>query len=45
MGAVHASGVSFDGKSFDRINTINPWVFESTIHVREKLSNWNISVQ
>jgi lysophospholipid acyltransferase len=45
MGSIHASGVSFDGKGFDRINTVNPWVFETTIHLREKINNWNMSVQ
>ncbi len=45
MGAIHASGISYDGKAFDRINTINTWIFESSIHIRVKLSNWNMSVQ
>jgi lysophospholipid acyltransferase len=45
MSAVHASGVSFNGKDFKRINTIDPWVFESSMHVRDKINNWNISVQ
>lgn len=27
MTAVHASGISYDGASFHKINTINPWVF------------------
>lgn len=45
MCAVHASGVSYDGCSFGRINTINPWIFETAIHTRDKINNWNISVQ
>lgn len=45
MCAVHASGVSFDGKAFNRVNTINPWIFETSIHVRDKVGSWNISVQ
>ena len=45
MGAVHASGVSFDGTSFDRINTVNPWIFETAVHPRDKLNNWNMTVQ
>lgn len=45
MSAVHASGVSFDGKGFERINTVKPWIFETSIHVRDKINNWNISVQ
>ena len=45
MSAVHASGVSYDGDSFKRINTIDPWVFETSPHVREKINHWNISVQ
>ena len=45
MSAVHASGVSFNGKDFTRINTVSPWVVETSIHVRDKINNWNISVQ
>lgn len=45
MGAVHASGVSFDGTSFNKINAVNPWIFETAIHPRDKISNWNMSVQ
>jgi lysophospholipid acyltransferase len=45
MTAVHASGVSFSGSGFDRINTVNPWIFETSMHVRDKINNWNISVQ
>ena len=45
MCAVHASGVSFNGKDFTRINTVNPVMVEVTPHVREKINYWNISVQ
>lgn len=45
MCAVHASGVSYNGTDFTRVNTVNPWVVETTIHVREKINYWNISVQ
>lgn len=45
MCAVHASGVSYNGTDFSRVNTANPLVVETTIHVREKINFWNISVQ
>lgn len=45
ISAIHAAGVSYSGHDFKRINTVNPWVVETTIHVREKISHWNISVQ
>ena len=34
MCAVHSSGVSYSGKDFERINTVNPYVVETSIHVR-----------
>lgn len=42
--AVHASGISYneEGK-FERVKTCNPWVVETTVHLREKVANWNIS--
>lgn len=45
MCAVHAAGVSYSGKDFERINTCNPVAIESTIHVRDKINWWNIGVQ
>lgn len=45
MSAVHAAGVSYEGSDFKRINTIDPWVFETSPHVREKIGRWNIGVQ
>jgi len=43
--AIHSSGASYSGHDFKRINTVNPWVVETSIHVRDKISHWNISVQ
>jgi hypothetical protein len=45
MAAVHACGTSYSGNDFKRINTVDPLVVEISIHVRDKISNWNISVQ
>jgi len=45
IAAVHACGTSYSGHDFKRINTVNPYVVETTIHVRDKISHWNISVQ
>jgi len=42
--AVHASGISYteDGK-FERVKTCDPWIVETTVHLREKVANWNMS--
>lgn len=50
MGAIHASGVSYqvhgDGKSdFKLIQNCNPIKVETTVHVREKIANWNMTCQ
>lgn len=45
LAAVHASGASFNGHNFSRINTVDPYTFETSIHVRDKINAWNISVQ
>jgi hypothetical protein len=45
MCAIHASGVSFSGVDFLRINSVNIVEVETSIHVREKINNWNIQVQ
>lgn len=45
MVSVHASGVSYSGVDFSRVNTCNPYIVETTIHVREKINFWNIGVQ
>ena len=45
MAGVHASGVSWNGKSFHRINTADPKTVEQTPHIREKIAHWNIMVQ
>jgi lysophospholipid acyltransferase len=46
MVSVHSSGISYSGgEEFKRINTVNPGVFETSVHVREKIANWNIAVQ
>jgi hypothetical protein len=34
MCAIHSSGASWNGSNFERINTVNPLVVETTIHVR-----------
>lgn len=50
MGAIHASGVSYqvhgDGTSdFKLIQNCNPVKVETTVHVREKIANWNMTCQ
>ena len=45
MVGVHASGVSYNGIDFSRVNTCNPYIIETTIHVREKINFWNIGIQ
>lgn len=50
MGAVHASGVSYqehgdNTSDFKLIQTCNPVTVETTVHVREKIANWNMSCQ
>jgi len=45
MVGVHASGVSYNGIDFSRVNTCNPLIVETTIHVREKINFWNIAIQ
>ena len=46
---IHLSGVSYqpnkEGDQFLGVQTCNPWTVETTIHIREKVSNWNITVQ
>lgn len=42
--AVHASGISYDEKGqFERVKTCNPWLVETSVHLREKVANWNMS--
>jgi lysophospholipid acyltransferase len=44
MCAVHASGISYSGEGkFERVKTCDPWKVETTYHLREKISNWNMS--
>lgn len=44
MCAVHASGISYSGDgNFHRVKTCDPWKVETTYHLREKISNWNMS--
>lgn len=46
MCAVHMSGVSYiKGSDYSRVNTCNPYVVETSIHLREKIANWNMSVE
>lgn len=50
MGAIHASGVSYQvhgdkTSDFKLIQTCNPVVVETTIHVRQKIANWNMTCQ
>lgn len=45
MVSVHASGISYNGIDFSRVNTCNPLLVETTIHVREKINFWNIGIQ
>lgn len=50
MGALHASGITYqmhgDGKSdWKLIQTCNPMTVETTVHVREKIANWNMTCQ
>lgn len=50
QGSVHASGISFhrskEGKDqYNLVQTCNPEIVESTMHVRAKIANWNMSVQ
>ena len=50
MCAVHASGISYqvvaDGSTnWKAVQTCNPWVVESTKHLRMKIANWNMSCQ
>ena len=50
QGAVHASGISYhkgkDGSEhYNLVQTCNPEIVESTMHVRIKIANWNMSVQ
>ena len=43
MLSVHASGISYSGgEEFKRINTVNPYAVETSVHMREKIANWNI---
>lgn len=47
--SVHMSGVSYEpntkGDQFLGVQVCNPWEIESTIHIRDKISNWNMAVQ
>lgn len=47
--SVHISGVSYEPKkdsdNFLGVQTCNPYEIESTIHLRDKISNWNMAVQ
>lgn len=46
MVSVHSSGISYSGgEEFKRINTVNPLVVETSVHMREKIASWNIAVQ
>lgn len=49
MLSVHMSGVSYEpkaeGDQFLGVQVCNPWEIESTIHIRDKISNWNMAVQ
>jgi lysophospholipid acyltransferase len=45
VASIHATGISFDGKKFERINTCDPLIVETSMHIREKISSWNSSVQ
>jgi hypothetical protein len=45
LASVHASGISYNGKSFHKINTCDPIVVETSIHIRDRISHWNIGVQ
>ena len=45
MCAVHSSGVSYNGADFSRINSVNVVEVEASVHVREKINNWNVQVQ
>jgi lysophospholipid acyltransferase len=45
MCSVHSSGVSYSGNDFKRINIVDPIICETSMHVREKINNWNISIQ
>jgi len=46
---IHFCGVSYQpnkgGDQFLGVQTCNPWTIETTIHIREKINNWNITVQ
>jgi hypothetical protein len=42
---MHASGITWNGYDFTRINSCNPYIVETTVHVREKINFWNICVQ
>lgn len=51
MGAVHASGISYQSytdkniiiKNFEGVQTCNPEIVETTLHLRDKIANWNMS--
>lgn len=49
--SVDASGLSYSGKNekneerWDEIQTCNAYEIETTVHIRDKIKNWNISVQ
>lgn len=52
--SIDACGISYSGSTvesdtltnhFDLVQTCNPWEVERTVHIRDKIKNWNISVQ
>lgn len=46
IAAVHSSGLSYDGAgNFNTIVHCKPEIVETTPHIRDKISNWNIMVQ
>jgi hypothetical protein len=47
MCSIHASTISHSAKSgqFNKINTCNPILVETSVHLRVKVANWNISCQ
>ena len=47
MFAVHTSGISYSKQNndFNGVNHCNVMVVETSPHIREKVSNWNMMVQ